>query len=193
MRLSPERPPDAQPVFRLRDLLNLAGALTFSRLGLALAAPFHKYDRRAMLIILLAALLTDVLDGPAARWRGTTSEIGRAADGWIDKIFLVNYGWSMVLAGYATGWHLLAWTIREIVQGAAVPFLAWRYYMGAAGLSGASNAGKAATVLIGVGMLAGLLGVSPVLHGASALGGALGLYSAVDYLVRDFRGSRLGR
>lgn len=189
MQIVPERPPGSAPVFRPRDLLNLSGALTFSRLGLALAAPFFKYDRRAMLLILLAALLSDVLDGKVARWRGTTSEIGRAADGWIDKIFLVNYGWSAVLAGYATGWHLLAWTVREIVQGAAVPLLAWRYYMGAAGISGASAAGKTATVLIGMGMLGGLLDLPLLLHGASAAGGALGLYAAVDYLIRDFRAS----
>ena len=183
--LPPKQSPDQRPILHPRDMLNLSGALTFSRLGLAILTPFFKYDARAMIAILLAALLSDLLDGPVARRRGTASPIGAVLDGWIDKIFLVNFAWSMLLAEYCQGWHMFAWTVREIIMGITVPVLAWRYYMGDHGGGQASNAGKASTVFIGVGMFAGLLGVGPVLDGASVVGGGLGVWAAAYYIRRD--------
>ena len=183
--IPPKERPDQEPILHPRDMLNLSGALTFSRLGLAIITPFFKYDAWAMLAILLAALLSDLLDGPVARWRGTASPIGAVLDGWIDKIFLVNFAWSMLLADYCQGWHMFAWTVREIIMGITVPVLAWRYYMGDHGGGQPSVAGKASTVFIGVAMFAGLLGVTPVLDAGSAIGGFLGVWASVYYIRRD--------
>jgi len=166
-------------------MLNLSGALTFARLGLAILTPFFKYEPMAMVAILTGALLSDLLDGPVARWRGTASPIGAVLDGWIDKIFLVNFAWSMLLGGYCNGWHMLAWTVREIIMGITVPLLAWRYYMGDHGGGQPSNAGKASTIFIGVAMLGGLLGVPSVLHACSVIGGGLGVWAAFYYIRRD--------
>ncbi len=187
---SPARPrsshtPGGDPVLHFRDLLNPAGALTLLRLPLAVAAPFFKHDRVAMLVILTLAALSDVLDGVVARRTGTSSRTGAVVDGWVDKIFLVNFAWSMELAGYVRGLHLLAWFGREIIQGITIPALAWRYRVGNAPWPEHSRVGKAATVSIGLAMYAGLLGVDFVRDAATVVGGALGLASAIGYLRRD--------
>lgn len=172
-------------MLRPRDLLNLSGLLTLSRVPLAVITAHFMHDRDAMLAILLAAALTDALDGPVARWRGTASRIGAVVDGWVDKIFFINYAWSMIMGGYITAPYMWIWFGREIVQGITVPLLQMRYALGDAPWPEPSRAGKAATVFIAAAMIAALLGQRLVLDVCTALGGGLGLWAAFLYLRRD--------
>ena len=68
--------------------INIPNLLTASRIGFApvmlvLAWLGHE---RAFLICLIVSLVTDILDGKIARWRGQTSEFGTKLDSWADLV-----------------------------------------------------------------------------------------------------------
>ena len=172
-------------VLRPRELLNLSGLLTLSRLPLAIIVPVFTYDRNGMLVILTLAVLTDVFDGPVARWRGTESRIGAVLDGWLDKIFFVNFGWSMVLGGFTPGILLIPWFIREIVQGITVPVLCVKYALGETPWPKPTMSGRITTIALVTAMVGGLLGLSWALYGASAVAGLSGTFASFNYLLRD--------
>ena len=92
-------PPLKKPLSILHpsQLWNLAGAITLLRLPLALVFPFVAADPPWAIAVLLLAAFTDILDGWVARIQGTVSHVGGFADGWIDKIFNINAGWSLVV------------------------------------------------------------------------------------------------
>jgi CDP-diacylglycerol--glycerol-3-phosphate 3-phosphatidyltransferase len=81
-------------------LRHLPAALTGARLllaiplwGLALAN-----RQRALAVGLVLALLTDVLDGPAARWLGQSSEAGARFDSLADKVLTLSVlAWLLLL------------------------------------------------------------------------------------------------
>lgn len=152
---------------------------------LAVITAHFLHDRDAMLAILAAAALTDALDGPVARWRGTSSRIGAVVDGWVDKIFFINFAWSLIMGGHITAPYMWIWFGREIIQGVTVPLLQMRYALGDAPWPEPSRVGKAATVFIAIAMIASLLDAPLVLDVATGLGGGLGIWAAGSYLRRD--------
>ena len=125
-----------------RDLLNVAGLLTLSRLSMAAAAPAFTHDPDALAALLALAMFTDVIDGPVARATGKVSRTGAMIDGWVDKVFLVNFAWTMSVGAWVPYWVLLPWFLRELVQGAMFPFMVWRYFIGQAPWPEPSAAGK---------------------------------------------------
>lgn len=176
--------PDKAPL-RLSDLANLAGALTLARIPLAMAAWILKRDAGAMLLILGLFALFDALDGPIARRTGTSSRTGAVADGWTDKIFLVDFAWALQITGRVPSWMLLLWFAREILQLPMFPLLSQRYLVGRAAVPLATAAGRTATISVTTAMVAALLSLSPVLYLASVVAGVSGTWAAVQYALRD--------
>ncbi len=168
-----------------RDLLNLPGLLTLSRLSMAVVAPAFTYDRNALAILLAVAMFTDVIDGPLARATGTVSRTGAIVDGWVDKVFLVNFAWTLALGGWVSGWFLLPWFIREIIQALMIPLVVWRYFIGHTGWPEPSRIGKVATIALAGAMFAALAGLTAWLHGLTAVCGVASVLAAVGYWRRD--------
>jgi len=168
-----------------RDLLNVAGMLTLSRMSMAAAAPAFTHDAQALAILLALAMFTDVIDGPVARWTGTVSRTGAMIDGWVDKVFLVNFAWTLSVGAWVPYWVLLPWFIREIVQGAMFPFMVWRYFIGQAPWPEPSSIGKLATVALAVAMFGGLAQEPLVLYPFTALCALTGTWAVVGYWRRD--------
>ena len=144
-------------VLRPRDLWNVAGALTLLRLPLTLIFPFVASDPTMALVVFVLAELSDVVDGAVARRTGTVSETGAFVDGWLDKIFHVQAGWSLWLAGHIPAWWLLLWFARELLQVWTVPWYVRRYLRGEAPPVTSVALGKANTVALAVAFLATLL------------------------------------
>ncbi len=174
-----------QDRLRLRDLFNLSGALTLARVPLAFVTAFVIHDRALLLVVLAAAMLTDVLDGPVARWRGTVSRAGAVADGWADKIFLINFGWSALMEGYVEPWHLWVFFLREIVQALTIPFVALSYAKKKAPDPRPHPAGKVCTVAIALAFVAGLMSSWAIRDGLTVVAGVTGLWCAIHYVRRD--------
>lgn len=167
-----------------RELLNLAGVLTMTRLPLALWFPFVAHDRMMALGVYGAALLTDALDGVVARATGTVSETGAFMDGWMDKIFHVQAAWAMALAGVIPGWWMLLWFARELVLVLTVPWYIHRYVSGETPPVHANPAGKVTSVVLGGVFIAALAGLDGVAWWGSVACGVLGASSGVGYLRR---------
>jgi phosphatidylglycerophosphate synthase len=66
-----------------RRELGAADLLTLTRANLPAVAP------RAKATVAVTAVATDVLDGPLARWSGTTTPFGRDADSLADAAFWI--------------------------------------------------------------------------------------------------------
>ncbi len=170
---------------QFRDLANLAGLLTLSRLPLAFATAFTMHDTRLFFGVFALAMLTDVLDGPVARWTGTQSRAGAVADGWADKIFLINYAWTMQMAGLIEGWHMWVWFARELLQGAWVPLVALDYAYRRKPWPAPSTVGKVSTICITLAITAAFLEWTTVRDLLTWSAGLSGLSAALIYLRRD--------
>ena len=178
----------ARMVLKLRDLLNVAGALTLTRLPLALLYPFIAHDPALALGVYVLALVTDALDGAVARWTGTTSEMGTFADGWLDKIFHVQASWSLAIVDVIPAWWMLLWFSRELVLMTTVPWYIHRYVRGERPPVHSGVVGKGASIAVGVAFLASLLGVPSIALVAGCCAGVLGVLAGVGYWQRIWWG-----
>ena len=178
---------------RPEKLFNLAGFLTLSRLGLAVLFPFVAADPYVALLVILLAALTDVFDGPVAKWTNTTSHIGGFADGWVDKIFGINVAWSLVIFGWLPKeWAFLLFT-REWFQIPLVPYYVQRYVRGPALPNIPRWEGKVASVFLCVAMCASLLNLHWLCGVSVAITAGFGLWTGLFYLKREFEFRRLNR
>lgn len=171
-------------MFRWRDLVNLAGALTLARLPLAVAFLFVEPGFGIWLYA--AGLLTDVVDGEVARRLGQRSDAGSFADGLCDKIFhgtvalVLTLGWGLVPA-----WWLLAWFSREIVQVATLPWVLAQVRAAPDRRRHANELGKLTSVLLSMACGAVLLGWIPAAGVFTAATGVIGAFSGVAYTLRE--------
>jgi CDP-diacylglycerol--glycerol-3-phosphate 3-phosphatidyltransferase len=106
----------------------MAHALTAARLVLAVpfAVLMSSGDARAAALaalILLAAIATDLLDGPVARRRGTVSPAGRAFDHIADVVFVT----SGLAAGAVRG--AFPWIFPALVAAAFVQYVVDSYWV----------------------------------------------------------------
>jgi cardiolipin synthase len=152
---------------------------------MAAAAPAFTHDHQALAVLLALAMFTDVVDGPIARATNRVSRTGAMIDGWVDKVFLVNFAWTMAVGDWVPYWVLLPWFIREIIQGGMFPFMVWRYFIGQAPWPVPSQSGKIATVALAVAMFAGLYGEPVVLYGFTGLCAVTSIWAVVGYWHRD--------
>lgn len=170
----------------IRLLCNLSGLMTLSRLPLALLFPFVAANPiYASIVIVLAAIL-DALDGVVARRCGTDSYLGGFADGWIDKIFSINAGWSLVVFDWMSWWSVCLLFTREWVQIPMVPYYVTRYVRGKKPPNQPLITGKACSVLLVFAMLSALWTMDVLMWMCIIGTSVLGVYTTYVYLRREF-------
>ena len=170
----------------IRKLWNVSGLITLLRLPLALIFPFVAADPFFATVVLLLAAFSDAIDGVVARKMNTESHVGGFADGWIDKIFNINAGWSLVVFDWMPWWASCLLFTREWIQIPLVPYYVSRYVRGNRPPNTPLRSGKVCSVLLVIAMVAAIWELALVMW-ISVFGTAiLGAYSTVVYLRREF-------
>ena len=169
------------------QLANLPGALTVGRLCIATIFPFTIHSPELTLGLYAVAIATDFLDGWVARALGQESAAGAILDGWADKVLHVNLLWTMSIAGYLPMWWLAPLLLREILLLPLIALLPGPIHRGASPLHKPILAGKVATVLTSIIIVALLMGrseLAPALAAGITLSGG---FAGVHYLRRELR------
>ena len=164
----------------------------FSFLRLLLVIPLilivqeEDFSRTALLVIMLGAYVTDLLDGFIARKFGQESEFGRIIDPLADKLFIFGTVISFLLAGLLPLWFVLVVLLRDVLI-----FFAGIFLRHKTGILAQSNyTGKAAVVAVGITLLISLFKddmEAGILDGAMYVSLALMAASLWSY------GSRFGK
>ncbi len=175
----------------------MAHALTAARLLLALpfaaamAGPEPGHGAWAALL-LAAAVVTDVLDGPLARRRGTASATGRLFDHAADALFVVSG-----LAGAALR-GAVPWALPVLVAAAFLQYVIDSYWLDGAGQLRPSRLGRVNGILyfapLGADVLVrlGLAPLRPWLVGLAWVLVASTVLSMGERLGRSLRARRRG-
>lgn len=102
---------------RTEQALNIPNLLTMLRIGLlpVIIWRFRLGDLRGALVLYLLAMLTDVLDGMAARRLGQITALGKLLDPLADKLSLITLIGLFVLDGQIPGWVLWFVLMKEIL------------------------------------------------------------------------------
>jgi CDP-diacylglycerol---glycerol-3-phosphate 3-phosphatidyltransferase len=98
--------------------MSLANQLTLARIVAVVPVMAFIYfpfpgSRWLVLILYLAALLTDYLDGVIARRQGKVSGFGKLMDSIADKALIVSLFFALVGAGLMDSWMAAVMVIRE--------------------------------------------------------------------------------
>jgi CDP-diacylglycerol--glycerol-3-phosphate 3-phosphatidyltransferase/cardiolipin synthase len=109
-------------LYRARDLLLLPSLVSFTRVPLAVAFPFVVGRPAAALAVLMAAGLSDVLDGWLARARSEATPTGAAIDPVTDKIFVLTVAITLLVVDKLTLLDVLLLSTREIGE---APLVVW--------------------------------------------------------------------
>ena len=171
-------------VLRLQELANPAGAITGTRLLIAVAFPFLTADPYLAFGAYLLAIATDVADGAVARHMKQTSHTGAVLDGWVDKILHINGAWSMSLHGYMPAWWMWLWFSREVIQWAMFMVIVGDFRTGRVRIQETSNWGRATALFLFAAFSTTLLGLPAFAWPLSVLTGLSGLIAALGYLKR---------
>jgi cardiolipin synthase len=175
--------------------LNLANLFTLARLAcvpFAVQAIVREEHGRA-LVIVLAAGLTDAIDGTLARRFGMATSVGAYLDPITDKLFLSAVYISLAVISSVPRWLVIEIFARDFLiltaSGAAILFLRRRQFP-------PSIWGKASTFLQILCALVVMIGNAAPNSGASRWAAALTwpvailtAFSGVHYLWRGLRGS----
>ncbi len=160
-------------------LLTLPNLLSLSRIPLSLAAAAFLVsgDTLPMIVFAVAAILTDWLDGFAARKMDSVSRWGTILDPAADKIGFAAFGAALAVSGRIPVWFTLLVVCRDILIAAGGLAIA----RGGARVPRSNVWGKASTVILSAYM------VRQAVHPASstiALGlDALGLAALAGLAV----------
>jgi CDP-diacylglycerol---glycerol-3-phosphate 3-phosphatidyltransferase len=106
----------------------MANALTAVRILLVLPFAYLMMNEGVLpaalgALVLAAAIATDALDGPVARWRGTATDAGRLFDHAADCLFVT----SGLAAGAARG--AFPWILPALVAAAFVQYVVDSYWV----------------------------------------------------------------
>jgi CDP-diacylglycerol--glycerol-3-phosphate 3-phosphatidyltransferase len=96
---------------------NLPNAITLSRLPLAAAGAYFLWRKEFIAVaagFLVAAALTDVLDGLIARATGRITDFGKKLDPVVDKVAIAGVGLMLVLK-YGVPWWIFAAVVARDV------------------------------------------------------------------------------
>lgn len=110
------------PTYRAQDLLLPSNVLSLLRLPLAAAFPRASRDPRAALAVLVAAGVTDILDGWLARRRGEVTAVGAVVDPVADKVFALTVMTTLRRQEKLPRWGVAALLTREILE---APLVLW--------------------------------------------------------------------
>lgn len=181
-------------VYRARDVFRVPGLLSLARLPLAIAFPFVVDRPGLALAVLLAAGLSDVLDGWIARRFAQVTPTGAALDPVTDKIFVLTVAITLVLRAYLSPGDVVLLSTREIGE---LPLVMWlatspRARRMRADTTSANAPGKLATALQFAAATSALFrsSITPVLVLVTA---AAGTVAATVYWVRALREVRAVR
>jgi phosphatidylglycerophosphate synthase len=175
--------------YRARDLLRVPSLISLTRIPLA-GLFIWGVDRPVLaLVTLLAAGLSDVLDGSYARRFGQVTATGAVVDGITDKVFMLSVVLTLLLSGRLSPPGALMLGTRELGE---LPLVVWwavhRVKRRARAENPRANAlGKLCTSLQFTAIMACLLESEwlwPLLWVAAAAGVA----SAVHYWKRELGG-----
>lgn len=181
----------ASGAYRWRDLWNVPGCLSLSRVAFAFVFPCVVDRPWLALATVGAAAISDVLDGFFARRSGMSSATGAALDPLTDKIFAISVMVTLVVGHRLTVIDALLLSSRELGELPLVAFVALARrprMIRAAGL-GSNPAGKVTTVLQCVALVGVLFGASSVRTwiGATAI---VGIFAASSYWWRFLAAAR---
>ncbi len=160
----------------------LPNGLSVARIGLGLIFPFVPADWRLWIIV--AAAISDGLDGLTARWLHAESNTGRLLDPIADKLFVLLVAGTLVWEGRIP----VAWAVGIAARDIAVSLgaIVVSVKFGREVLRGMrpSWLGKATTAAQFVVLLAAVIWAEPAVW-TLALATALSVAAAMDY-VRSF-------
>jgi cardiolipin synthase len=159
----------------LRSIPNI---ISLSRVALA-AAFVVDHDPNARLMIVLAAAVTDMLDGWLARKAGLTSRFGALIDPFADRVFALVAVATFVYEGSMTTLQYFIMIFRDLMT--AVGFLVAKSVSWLRPVEFRARwSGKAVTALQMVTFVA-VLKFPGYVDGLIWAVGALSLYSVIDY------------
>lgn len=126
--------------------------LSLGRLALivpTVAALGKPEKRRQALLLLGASMLTDVLDGALARWRGEETRLGEVLDPIADKLLLNASAVMLARRGVLPWWVTGLWLTRDIgiISGGVL------LYHRTSHITRAQPTGKAATLCLTIALL----------------------------------------
>lgn len=174
------------PHYRLADLALWPNILSALRLPLAAAFPFVVEDPRAAVTVLVAAGLTDVLDGFIARRTGQLTAVGAVVDPIADKVFAATVVVTLLLHRRMPVWAPVALLSREILE---APLVLWvllsKKFRGARREQARANVpGKLATTVQFIAIVAAI--TTPEVVDATLVAAALaGVLAGVSYWMRE--------
>jgi cardiolipin synthase len=181
-------------LYRARDLATVPGLLSLSRIPLGACFPFAIGRPAVALAILVAAGVSDVLDGWYARRFHQVTATGTALDPVTDKIFVAAVASTLVARGALSVADVVLLGTREIGE---LPLVVWIATSRAARRVRAKHPsanlpGKLATVFQFAAVTAAILRLTArdALVDLTAVAGVL---AAASYWVRSLRQARAAR
>ncbi len=180
----PRTPPG---FFSAEELGLLPNVLSSLRLPLAVLFPFVARSRPLAVAVLVAAGLTDVLDGWLARRDGRTTATGAVLDPIADKVFALSVVGTLLAHGKLPRWGIPALLAREILE---APLLLWVLHEARHGdrervpAVHANTPGKIATAAQFAAVMAALE-LPAALPAALVVAAATGTVAGVAYLRRE--------
>lgn len=165
MEDGPAERPEGSPLIE-GPFVTLPNLITLSRAPFAIAAMIALGLGAHTLGIglMLAAFLTDALDGAVARATGATSEWGRVLDPASDKLVFAVLGVGLCVIGWLPWWFVAALVVRD----ASIVIGGLRLAMRTGSIPSARWYGKLSTLLVAAYMLR--LVVDPEVHGLGGVG-----------------------
>jgi CDP-diacylglycerol--glycerol-3-phosphate 3-phosphatidyltransferase/cardiolipin synthase len=174
---------------RLSDVVSLPGFMSLVRVPLAVAFPFalHAGGPAAGFAVLMAAGISDVLDGWFARRAGRATTTGAVLDPIMDKVFVVTVAVTLLVTRRLSVASLVFLGARDLLE---VPLALWWAFAPDAhfersGHVRANIFGKTATVFQFATISASLFD-SPITHVLALGAGASGIVAAATYWARAF-------
>jgi cardiolipin synthase len=180
-------------VYRTRDLWRVPGLLSLARVPLAAAFPLVLPWPPAALGLLVAAGLSDILDGWYARRFRQVTPTGAAIDPVTDKVFVLTVAVTLVLSGRLSAVDVLLISTREIGE---LPLVLWivtsRHARTLRAAHPSANApGKLATIFQFATAAAALFRLQE-LGGLVVATAVVGVFAAATYWLRALRDGRTG-
>ena len=159
-------------------LRSIPNVISLSRVVLAVAF-VADHDRNARILIVLAAAITDMLDGWLARKAGLTSRFGALIDPFADRVFALVAVAIFVYEGSLTTLQYFIMIFRDLMT--AVGFLVAKSVTWLRPVEFRARwSGKAVTAMQMVTFVA-VLKFPDYVSGLIWAVGALSLYSVIDY------------
>ncbi len=169
-----------------RDLVNVPGLLSLSRLPLAVAFALTLEHHPAWgLGILAAAGVTDVVDGWYARRFHKATATGALLDGVMDKVFVLAVVVSLLLGERLSPGEAVAFATRDVGEAALAIYIAARGRAFRSRVRHSNLAGKLTTLLQVTALFAVLFGwhALPWIIACAVMGAV----AAATYWARELR------